>query len=205
MGTPPIRPAHVFSQLECRDRETILQRQFVVYCVSIIEPRSKKSPAAKPQSSFNMLLAVKRIHKVRFDIPMSIFPGVATALKAITKAYILEHGAEALLPERKEPLDTTHISRILALPEGTIIGSRHLNWNDSYFISIKALLCTGFAGAFRKAELCLPDIASLDERRLRRSSVSWMIGGVASADPSEERLQPTSRRFLCNQASTLEK
>ena len=189
MGTPPIRPAHVFSQLECRDRETILQRQFVVYCVSIIEPRSKKSPAAKPQSSFNMLLAVKRIHKVRFDIPMSIFPGVATALKAITKAYILEHGAEALLPERKEPLDTTHISRILALPEGTIIGSRRLNWNDSYFISIKALLCTGFAGAFRKAELCLPDIASLDERRLRRSSVSWMIGGVASADPSEERLR----------------
>ena len=188
MGTPPIRPAHVFSRLECRDRETILQRQFVVFCASVIEPRSKKYGAAKPQSSFNMLLAVKRIHKIRFDIPMVIFPGVATALKAITKAYILEHGAEALLPERKEPLDATQIGRILALPHGTGIGAKSLDWADPYFLSIKALLCTGFAGAFRKAELCLPEHVTLDERRLRRSSVSWIIGGAALADPSNSQL-----------------
>jgi len=197
MGTPPVRPSHAFSRLEHRDRETILQRQFVIYCASIIEPRAKKAVAAKPQSSLNMLLAVKRVYKIRFDIPMVVLPGVSTALKAITKAYIREHGAEALLPERKEPLDTTHIGRILSLPKGTRIGSRILDWEDSYFMSIKALLCTGFAGAFRKAELCLPDNVALDERRLRRSSVSWIIAGNSLADPSIGQLKSIRAGDFC--------
>ena len=56
-----------------------------------------------------------------------------------------------------------------------------------YFLRSKALLCTGLAAAFRKAELRLPDGVDFSLEWLSVESVSWVIGGmaVASATPAQ--------------------
>ena len=189
MGTPSVRPALAFTDPQFHDRETLLQREFVVYCASIIEPRSGSAEAAKPQSSMNMLLGVRRVLRNHLKIPMVIFPGVEAALKALVKRYVAEHGADALMPDRKEPLDRPLLDQFFSLPDGTRLGSQILDRSSILFKSFEALLLTGFAGAFRKAELCLPDGATLDERRLLRSSVSWIIRGAPVILPSESQLQ----------------
>jgi len=188
MDTLAVRPTLAFSDHKFHDRETLLQREFLVYCASIIVPRSPGDDAAKPQSSMNMLLGVRRVLRNHLKIPMVIFPGVEHALEAMVKRYIGEHGADALLPDRKEPLDGHLLERFLDLPDGLPLGSSSLARETILGKSFDALLLTGFAGAFRKAELCLPDGAKLDERRLLRSSVSWCIGGSLIARPTAAQL-----------------
>ena len=49
----------------------------------IIKPRSKKDTKSNPQSAFNMVMGVRRIHK-RYDFTMVSCKQLAAALKSIT-------------------------------------------------------------------------------------------------------------------------
>jgi hypothetical protein len=190
MGTPPVRSTDgtsAFSDSTAGDRETILQSGFLIHLATVVEPRAKASPAAKPQSLFNNLLAVRRVHQ-RLNIEFRVCKGAGLTLKAQIRRFVLENGPEALMPARKEPLDANSLRRILRVEPGTRIGRRLLDWNNYFFISYKAMLCTGLAAAFRKAELCLPDGATFALGQLSMASVSWVIRGVSVSSTARDRL-----------------
>ena len=190
MGTPPVRSADgtsAFADPAATDRETILQSGFLIHLATVVEPRAKASPAAKPQSLFNNLLAVRRVHQ-RLNIDFRICKGAGLTLKAQIRRFVRENGSEALMPARKEPLDANGLRRILSVASGISAGRRLLDWNNYFFISFKAMLCTGLAAAFRKAELCLPDGTSFVLGQLSIASVSWVIGGTAIASAAHDHL-----------------
>jgi len=195
MGTPPLRAA-AFDDTNALAREAILQSGFLIYLASIVEPRSKSAPAAKPQSLFNNLLAVRRVHR-RLLVDFRVLRGAVDTLKAQIKQFIRDNGPEALLPARKEPLDASHLRRFFALKRGRVINGRQLDWNSPFFVSFKAALCTGLAAAFRKAELCLPDGAVFTLGRLSVASVSWYIDGQAVARPSPSQLRQLAQGDFC--------
>ena len=199
MGTPALRSVggrSAFADAAAGDRETVLQSGFLIYLASIVEPRSKAAPAAKPQSFFNNLLAVRRVHQ-RLGVDFRVAKGASLTLTAQVRQYVIDNGPEALIPARKEPLDAPRLRRILALRDGVRIGNRTLDWSSHFFRSFKALLCTGLAAAFRKAELCLPDGASFAMGQLSVDSVSWVFSGVATARASREQLRSLRSGDFC--------
>jgi len=106
-----------FGDISAADRESILQSGFLIYLAGIIEPRSKASAAAKPQSGFNNLPALRRVqHRMMMDFV--IYKAASLTLKAQVKAFIRDNGTDALVPARKEPLDANGLRQILALEPG---------------------------------------------------------------------------------------
>ena len=47
-----------------------------------------------------------------------ILPGVRKVFDSIVKTYVDTHGAEALMPRRKEPLDTFRLARLFGFANG---------------------------------------------------------------------------------------
>jgi hypothetical protein len=58
----------------------------------------------------------------------------------------------------------------------------------SFFAAYRALLCVGFAAAFRRAEFTLPAGESFSTNYLLRAWVSWRIDGALVAHPTLEQL-----------------
>ena len=190
MRTAPVRSsllANAGIDLAGAQRETVLICGFLIHQAETMSGRGGHG-RAKPQSAFNMVLAIKRIHS-RLGCPIEILPGVRRVLEALVKKFIALHGAEAILPKRKEPLDAVRIARMLAVADGTKLSARStVDWNTPLFRVVKALLCTGFAAAFRKAELIPASSVTDINHYLTRASVSWILGGEAVAFPSAEQL-----------------
>ena len=169
------------------DRETRLLSAFLIYCHGIIQPRSNSSAAAKPSSAYNMVAAVRRIHKRRGIIMVSSAQ-LSAVLKGIMVEHIAEHGYESLLPHRKEPLDAEHVRLFLSTSPGTIFGRETVDWSSPLFLSLASLFTVGISTGIRKAEGATPTGKFLDQRRLRRSNMLWRIDCVSIADPTPEQL-----------------
>jgi hypothetical protein len=101
------------------------------------------------------------------------------------------------MPARKEPLDANDLRRVLSLDQGIPIGRRRLDWDDYFFISFKAMLCTGLAAAFRKAELCLPAGTPFALGQLSIASVSWVIGGTSFPSSARDKLANLALGDFC--------
>ena len=186
LGTPPWRTdraAHSGADPTGFDKECRLQCAFLIWCYSIIPPRSKSAPAPRPQSAYNMLAGVRRIHR-RANIEMVATSLLAAVMKGITMRHVREHGSESLLPERKEPIGPDLTRLLLGTPVGTALGSKRLDWSSPLFLSLGAMIALAAGTGFRKAEVALPAGCDFDDRRLRRSSLLWEIDGVLCADPS---------------------
>jgi hypothetical protein len=197
MGTPPIRSdilANAGLDYLGSQRETLALCGFLMHCAESMTGRGGKG-RAKPGSIHQQVLAVRRIH-VRLNAPMGALPGVRRVFISLVKAYVVLHGPDALMPKRKEPLDAGRIAKMLALPNGTRLGRRTLNWVDPFFVVLKAVFCTGFAAAFRKAEM-LPPSAEGPLACLTRNSVSWLIDGALLANPSDEQLRNLKAGDYC--------
>jgi hypothetical protein len=170
-NTPPVREQP--SEQLAIDRETVLQAGFLPFLAAIIEPRASMDSAPKPQSLFNHLLGVRRVHRLQLGIPYDVMKGTKIMLLSHIRAYIALHGPESLVPARKEPFSNSDLVTVLRLPSGTQLGKYRLDWSDFLFVSFKALLCTGLSAAFRKAELCTQDGKSYERGHLSRASVAW--------------------------------
>ena len=189
MGTPPLRDGLLdgaAASALTQQRETVLLSGFLLLMADTMTGRGGKG-SAKPTSAFQMVLAVRRIHD-RMGARFEVLPGVRKVFDSIVKTYVDTHGAEALMPRRKEPLDTFRLARLFGFANGVKLGTKSVDWNNTYWLAWRALMSVGFAAAFRKAELVLPAGVKLSHNDLTRASVSWIIGGVSVADPSEEQL-----------------
>ena len=199
MRTAPVRSsllANAGIDLAGAQRETVLLCGFLIHQAETMTGRGGRGQA-KPQSAFNMVLAVRRIH-ARLGCPMEILPGVRRVLAALVKKFIALHGPDAILPRRKEPLDAPRIARILALADGTRISARNtIDWKAPLFRVFKALLCSGFAAAFRKAELIPASCETDVNQYLTRASISWVIKGVPTAYPNAEQLAALQTGDYC--------
>ena len=134
-----------------------------------------------------MVAAVRRIHK-RKNVRMVTCDQVSVVMKGILQEHIEENGYESLLANRREPLDGQHVRDFLSTPAGTKLGRTTLDWHSPLGISLGALFSTAVSTGFRKAEAATPNGRSLDQRRLRRSNLHWLIDGKTVASPSSALL-----------------
>jgi len=134
-----------------------------------------------------MVSGVRRVH-ARLLIKMVSSKQITDVLKGITAAHIHEHGFESLLPQRKDPIGPPLLRTLLATPNGTKLGNSTLDWSSPLFLCLAAMFALGSGTGFRKAEVSLPDGSDFDDRRLRRSSLLWLIDGTLHASPSPELL-----------------
>jgi len=151
----------------------------------MIQPRSKSDAAARPDSSFAMVHAARRTHKTR-NIVMVSCKQLGMIFKGLTARQIAEHGADSLLPDRKGPIDPPLTRRLLQIKA---VGPRAVDWASPLFLSIAVAFTLAGAAGFRKAEAALPSSTALDDRRLRRSSLLWRLGGAVVADPSPAQIE----------------
>jgi hypothetical protein len=198
LGTSPVRSdilANAGLDYLGTQRETIALCGFMMHCAETMTGRGGKGKA-KPGTIHQQVLAIRRIHD-RMGAPMGVLPGVRKVFVALVKSYVAQHGPDALMPKRKEPLDTHRIGKILNLANGTKLGTMRLDWTSPFFIVFKAVLCTGFAAAFRKAEL-LP-VGRTEERPscLTRASVSWIIAGAGVSQPTDAQLRALTTGDFC--------
>ena len=127
------------------------KREVLIQCVALLDihehmrPRSKAAPAAKPQSALAVLTSVRRMHVLRSPPTYLVkAPAIAACLKSMLSDYIEEHGPEALMPHRKEPISNTLMAKLMATPNGTrLSGKLIVDWKSSQlFIGLKAAMCT---------------------------------------------------------------
>jgi len=134
-----------------------------------------------------MVCGVRRIHR-RAGIDMVPCSQLSAVLNGLTVAFIKEHGAEALLPLRREPLGPHLLSQLLgghpATRSGQPLGTDTIDWSSPRFLTLGTLFAVAGSTGFRKAEVALPANTTFDDRRLSRSSLLWLIDGTFHADPS---------------------
>jgi len=198
-GTTPWRmdrAAHSGADAAGFDRESLLLCGFLLWCYDEIQPRSKADPAPKPESAYAMVYGARRVH-LRHNVSMVSCKQLSAVLKGLTKAFIMEHGAEALLPQRREPLGPELLRRLLAgdpaTSDGAKLGSGRIDWPSHIFTCLDTMFALGGGTGFRKSEVALPTNAAFDDRRLSRPSVLWLIGGVIYSDPSASFCSPWCR------------
>jgi len=192
-GTSPWRTNHAAnsgSDALGFKQESDLLCGFLLYCYDIIKPRSKHDPAPQPQSAFNMVAAIRRIHR-RHNIEMVSCSQLSAVLKGMTVNHMREHGSESLLPDRKQPFSPRFVRTLLATSdhEGIKLGQKKLDWASPLFLSFGAMCAVAMSTGFRKAEVALPAGDVFDDRRLRRASLVWRINGVLTADPTPAQLR----------------
>jgi hypothetical protein len=175
LRTPPGRMdlhAHSGADPIGFDRETRLQCGFLMWCYNLIVPKAKSDSAARPQSAYNMLAGVRRVHR-RENMQMVAASRLAAVMKGITAQFIAENGAEALLPNRKEPIEPDLTRKLLTTAEGTVLGAVQLCWDSPLFLCLGAMIALAAGTGFRKAVVALPSGVEFDDCRLRRSSLLW--------------------------------
>ena len=118
-------------------------------------PRSRSDPAAKPASAMAVVASVRRCHERR-GIVMARSPQLTYVLKGLLRLYVLAHGPESLMPQRKEPLTNEHTRAILSVRDGTVIEGLVVNWSSPVFVAFAALLTTLRHAGARKSDLIPP-------------------------------------------------
>ena len=181
------RAAHSGADPAAYEGECRLLCAFLIWCYDDIQPRSKDSPAPKPESAYAMVCGVRRVHR-RHNVTMVSCPQLGAVLKGMTQCFIREHGAEALLPQRRQPIGPALLRRLLSVPNGSPLGSRKLDWASPLFLCLGCMFALAGGTGFRKAEVALPADTVFDDRRLSRSSILWLINGTIFADPSAAQL-----------------
>jgi len=193
-GTTPWRmdrAAHSGADAAGFDNEPRLFCGFLLWCYDDIHLLSKADPAPKPENAYALVCGVRRVHR-RHNVDMDSCKQLSAMLKGLTKAFIMENGAEALLPMRREPLGPELLRRLLAgdpaTSDGVKLGSGKIDWFSALSLCLGAMFALGGGTGFRKSEVALPAATTFDDRRLRRSSVLWHIDGTLHSDPSLELL-----------------
>ena len=135
--------------------------------------------AALPSSILKVLRNMRRAHYRQGIQTVSL----ATAVRAtdgMLKDFLLEHGALALVPKRKEPLTNEEICGIFCF-SGQIGGPRskkNFSWQAPEYSSLLAMFHTLAQTGMRKGEVSLPPKVRFDKSRLSMRNVRWRIGGV---------------------------
>ena len=103
-------------------RKVRLFSWFLLWVAARIKPKRKSDPQAKPSSVLQVLLAIRRIHKLK-GLLQCLPPTAAVTpiVKGMVSRFRDVHGPEALLPHRKEPIPYVVVDYILEkTPDGPL-------------------------------------------------------------------------------------
>ena len=141
---------------------------------------------AQPQSALAVLSCIRRASR-RMGIETVPLTAAVQAMDGLLRLYILRHGPDALIPNRKEPLTNGIIIKLFNLPNGTWLspkGHSRLDWNRDHMRSLLAMFHTLAQTGMRKAEVSLHGSIELDKSHLLMSNVVWQIDGQIIAAPT---------------------
>ena len=160
-------------------REVSLATWFLMYVFERMRPRRHSDAQAKPASVYAVLLQVRRMHK-RNNLGHCLVPtsAVKSTIKGMLKWFVLQHGHEALLPQRKEPIPYAVVDCALLLPQGTMMGPVKVNDSDHEFRSFHAFISTLKISGFRKADLAPSPGEPFGLQHISRASIVWIIDAV---------------------------
>jgi len=100
-------------------------------------------------------------------------------MDGMLRQYIQDHGPEALIPKRKEPLTNEIIAQLITMPNGTIFGPRStLQWERPGMESLRAMFAFCAQTGARKSEVSLYEEDSFGRHHLSMANVVWSISGV---------------------------
>ena len=156
-------------------------------------PRSKRDPAAKPASAYQVYLGVRRVHERRgYQMVDSHMTAAVMMVKAMNKRFVKKHGYQSLMKKRKEPLTKLMIERFLSLPEGTKLGCVTVSANSKGYIGWRCLNATAAQTltGLRKDEVTSKTVAEgLTKVQFNRASLVFSVGGTMYADPDPQVLR----------------
>ena len=132
--------------------ERLLVR-FLVHTYRTMLPRKGADAAARPASAVAVLSALRRIHRHRgVDLPKPA--AIKLAATGMMREFVALHGADALQPQRKEPLTPAMLVAIRLRGEGCVALGRVVRWVEPLWCTFWALMLCMLAAAFRKAGAC---------------------------------------------------
>ena len=151
--------------------------------------------AALPQSILKVVRNIRRAHK-RQGIETASLGAAVRATDGLLKEFLLEHGALALVPKRKEPLTNEEIAAMFRYsgPIGATRSKKTLDWLSSQYSSLLAMFHTLAQTGMRKGEVSLPPKVRFDKSRLSMRNIRWRIGGVVY-----DELTPELYARLCSE------
>ena len=154
---------------------------------------------ALPTSGLKVLGHVRRIHLKRYHLPHFVPLTLAVQVcDGLCKQYIVDHGPDALTPQRKEPLTNEIVRKILGLfRTGVVFGGRTVDMSHPGWASLAAMFATLAQTGFRKAEVCLAAGAAWTKAHISLANVSWLIGGVIVIFPTLEQLRNLKKGDYC--------
>jgi hypothetical protein len=202
-GTSPLRSdsaANSGADAAGFQRESFLLASFLIHVYQHMRPRSRSAPAPKPKSALSVLSSIRRVHK-QANLHLVQAPIIKHVVRGMLRVFVRTHGQEALLPERKQPLGADHLRQMLRAPHGLLVAGRCIDWAAPFWIASRALIHVGYFGAFRKAELSVPDVGSFQPGCLSRASLKWSLSGIVVAAPSAEQLR--ARRYAVPSLSSI--
>ena len=123
-----------------------------------------------PASAGACLDCVRRVHK-HSEIAMCPAPSVALMLRGLVDEYAHIHGAECLVPHRREPLINEQKRAILTIAPRTKLGARVVDWASPLFVNFADFFTTLRQSGSRKADL----ISVTPEEFGRASMARWNL------------------------------
>ena len=179
LNTPEVRDcvdAHAGLDTSGARRERFLQAAFFLYAFRTMVPRNRAHHTAKPASARSCLDSVRRVHK-HMDIVMCPAPSVALVLKGLMDEYVHLHGAEILVPKRREPLTNEQTMKLLSIATGTKLGKHAVDWSSPLFVNFAAFLTTLRHSGSRKADLLCVAPEDFDPSSMSKWNLKWFVGG----------------------------
>ena len=152
LNTPEVRDcvdAHAGLDTAGVRHERFLQAAFFLCAFHTMVPRNRAHHTAKPASAVSCLGSVRRVHK-HMGIAMCPAPSVALVL---ADKYVHLHGAEILVPQRREPLTNEQTTLLFGIAPGTKLGKHTVGRPTPLLVNFAAFLTALRHSGSRKADL----------------------------------------------------
>jgi len=172
-------------------REKILKVLFVLWCrtkcISSIPGRT----TVKPSTILGHLYAVKRVHEAN-GLEFLTKGQTTQAISYLAKEYELVHGAESLIPHKREGFTPSMVKGLLQSVDGLKLPSRKapiISRGSWLARNLKAAIALSAAAGFRRSEVSVDERSEFTARDMSRASLFFIIRGRIVRCPSVSDLQ----------------
>jgi len=172
-------------------REKYLKAVFLIWCrqkcVSSIPGRA----TVKPSTILGHLYAVKRVHESN-GLDFLTKGQKAQVVQFLAREYELVHGAESLIPRKREGFTPDMVKKLLRSVDGlkTTFPKLPMILPGSWLVrNVKAAIALSASGGFRRSEVSVSERTGFTAMDMSRASLFFIIKGEIIRNPSALQLQ----------------
>jgi hypothetical protein len=161
-------------------------------CISSIPGRT----TVKPSTILGHLYAVKRVHEAN-GLEFLTKGQTTQAISYLAKEYELVHGAESLIPHKREGFTPSMVEGLLQSVDGLKLPSRKtpiISRGSWLARNLKAAIALSAGAGFRRSEVSVDERSEFTARDMSRASLFFIIRGRIVRCPSVANLQDMARR-----------